>query len=263
MKLKEKTNYQDDIQLRKRKRIYNYVRPRIDTEEEIIKLISPNSSVLDVGCGNGDLLIRMRKQGFSNRLIGIDISEGILQPGINQNKEEDLNIVFKVGNAEKLEFPDNALDVIISKHVLYHVKDIKAAVAEAYRCLRPGGLFIASLNSRLENKPKLTDFYEKIEKKFDLKIQRGQDELSIEDFMPFLSEFKEKKLLKFQNFVELKDAKPYVDYLDSVKDFFEPYPNNNQWEIILKEFEGIINNEIENNNVFKDKNVFGIFAATK
>lgn len=263
MRPEERTNYQNDIQLKKRKRIYDYVTPKIGAEEEIIKLINLNLSILDVGCGNGDLLIRMRKQGFLGRLIGIDISKGILQPGIKQNEEKNLNIVFEIGNAEKLEFPDNNFEVIISKHVLYHVENVKVAVEEVYRCLKPGGLFIVSLNSLLENKPKLGDFYKEIEKEFGFKVQRGQDVLSIENFEPFLSNFKKKKLLKFQNFIELKDAKPYVDYLDSMRDFFKPLPKRNQWEIILKKFGSFINNEIETKGIFREKNTFGIFIATK
>jgi len=263
MKIEKGTNYQNDVQLKKRKSIYDYATPEIDAEEEIIKLINPDSSILDVGCGNGDLLIRMRKQGFSGKLIGIDISEGILQQGIKQSEEEKLNIVFKVEGAEKLEFSDNSFDVIISKHVLYHVENVKAATKEAYRCLKPKGLFIVSLNSYLENKPKLGSFYKKIEKEFGFRIQRGQDELNIENFEPFLLNFKKKKLLKFRNLIELKNAKPYVDYLDSMKDFFKPLPERNQWEIILNKFESFINKEIEVEGIFREKNTFGIFVATK
>jgi ubiquinone/menaquinone biosynthesis C-methylase UbiE len=48
-------------------------------------------------------------------------------------------IDFRVGNAEKLEFPDATFDAVYSFGVLHHTPDINAAVAEVHRVLRPGG----------------------------------------------------------------------------------------------------------------------------
>jgi SAM-dependent methyltransferase len=50
-----------------------------------------------------------------------------------------VEIDFRLGNAEKLEFPDARFDAVYSFGVLHHTPNIDAAVAEVHRVLRPGG----------------------------------------------------------------------------------------------------------------------------
>ena len=51
----------------------------------------------------------------------------------------NLPINYQVGNAEKIDFPDDTFDVIYSFGVIHHTPDIQQAVGEIYRVLKPGG----------------------------------------------------------------------------------------------------------------------------
>lgn len=100
--------YADDTFLKKRKALYEYITPKINLDDEVWSLIDLNSTrrILDVGCGNADLLVYLRKEKqFAGELFGIDISPGILASGIAQNEKEQLNINLQVGSIEQCHLP--------------------------------------------------------------------------------------------------------------------------------------------------------------
>jgi SAM-dependent methyltransferase len=105
-----------------------------------------NESVLDMGCARGDLLREMahRSPGW-RRLVGFDLSPGMVVQA--QSMANDLAIHLFVGDAQSLSVPDASFDVVMARHMLYHVPDIHRAVSEAARALRPGGKFLVTTNS--------------------------------------------------------------------------------------------------------------------
>jgi ubiquinone/menaquinone biosynthesis C-methylase UbiE/ribosomal protein S18 acetylase RimI-like enzyme len=93
--------------------------------------IDPSSTVLEIGCGTGNYL-RALKEREACDLSGIDPSSAMLaQVG------GDLRVA--VGSAELLEFPERTFDLVYSVDVIHHVRDRRAAFAEAFRVLRDGG----------------------------------------------------------------------------------------------------------------------------
>jgi SAM-dependent methyltransferase len=98
-----------------------------------------SKEILDVGCGTGAILKRL---GNPEKNVGIDISPEALafcrQRGLNNVHEGDICCV---------PFPDASFDAVICSSVLYHqwVKDIRRAVAEMHRILRPGGCLIINV----------------------------------------------------------------------------------------------------------------------
>lgn len=102
--------------------------------------------VLDVGCGPGDLLREMARQHSGwNALMGLDFSPGMIAKAIKE--AAGLAVCFFVGDAQSLPLPDATFDVVMARHVLYHVPDLSRAVAEAARVLCPGGRFLVTTNS--------------------------------------------------------------------------------------------------------------------
>jgi len=139
---------QDKLVLRK---TYNsFIEPRTSLDKDLIKevLEFKPKKVLDIGCGNGDFLIGLRKSGFSGELTGLELSKGILSPGIKQNEKEKLNIDFIVGDAESLPFGKEVFDVVIAKHMLYHLPNIQLGVDEALRVLKKGGVYFVTFNCK-------------------------------------------------------------------------------------------------------------------
>lgn len=72
--------------------------------------------VLDVGCGGGFFLSRLKKEIPSCRSCGIDISKPVLR---NARKHSDSD--FVCSTAEKLPFRDNSFDVVVCQNVLHHI----------------------------------------------------------------------------------------------------------------------------------------------
>jgi ubiquinone/menaquinone biosynthesis C-methylase UbiE len=104
--------------------------------------------VLDVGCGTGRVLAKLRDSGAS--LFAADISEKMV--AITKKKFPDVKTV--VASIEKLPFEDESFDVVFAMFVIVHLKDLQKAFDEVYRVLKNGGIFILS-NVNQRKPPKL------------------------------------------------------------------------------------------------------------
>jgi len=113
--------------------------------------ILENPVVLDVGCGTGIatfiLMDLYEKQGTFH---GIDISQEMVeQASESAVKKGYTNVSFKKGDAERLDFPDDMFDLVISNLVLHWVPDKKKAFSEIFRVLKPGGQIALTFNGDL------------------------------------------------------------------------------------------------------------------
>jgi len=259
----KKYKYKNDNSLMMRKRVYQYTYPKIDLTKEVIKKIPFKAKrVLDVGCGNGDLLISLRKSSFTGELFGMDLSEGIMQKGTKQSIEEGLNIIFKAADAESLPFKDEFFDVIIAKHMLYHVPNVQKAVNEVYRCLKKGGCYIVTLNSK-NQKPKLAEYEQFIKRKYEFSIKHGDHFLVTENISGFLTKFKKVETIHFENKIELRDPSPFIDYIASFQDSYTPMPTKEVWQKILRDIKDLIQKEINEKGKFIEYNRFDLIKAIK
>ena len=84
-------------------------------------------SVCDVGCGSGYLIryIRDHSPARAERLVGVDI--------VVPQTAENAGIEFFEGKAEKLAFADREFDTVVCTHVIEHILDYRAALAELRR----------------------------------------------------------------------------------------------------------------------------------
>lgn len=99
------------------------------------------SPVLDAGCGTGGLLRRLAGEMPGRPLIGVDASPQAVT--VARGKSGAAVAAASVGC---LPFPDRSLGAVLSIDVLYH-RDVDpgVAVAEAYRCLMPGGVLVVNV----------------------------------------------------------------------------------------------------------------------
>jgi SAM-dependent methyltransferase len=97
------------------------------------------TSVLEVGCGPGELSERMRVE-LGASVVAIDISPRMV--ALARTRGVDA----RVGDAQELPFPDGAFDCTVAAWMLYHVPDVDRALAELMRVLRPGGHLVAVTN---------------------------------------------------------------------------------------------------------------------
>ena len=101
---------------------------------------------LDVGCGSGALLLPVARRVPHGLAVGLDYSQAMVERCQTEARAQGLAVSLTRGTALALPFPAGRFDVVMANHMLYHVPDIPAAVAEAHRVLKPGGLFIAATN---------------------------------------------------------------------------------------------------------------------
>lgn len=99
-------------------------------------------AALDIGCGEGRFCRMVRRAGIA--AVGVDPVEQL----ISEERRQDPDGDYRLGEAEALAFPDAAFDAVVSYLTLIDIPDIETAIAEMNRVLRPGrSLLIANLTS--------------------------------------------------------------------------------------------------------------------
>lgn len=113
--------------------------------------ITPQTCVLDFGCGEGWVVYSFRKQGV--KAYGVDIFS-YCEEATQRCQEEHLasadENVFRMMdmNDYRIPFDDNTFDVVISDQVFEHVQNYPEALAEIKRVLKPGGCGLHVIPSR-------------------------------------------------------------------------------------------------------------------
>jgi SAM-dependent methyltransferase len=106
------------------------------------------TSALDIGCGEGRFCRELAARGI--KTIGIDPTASLLA----EARRRDPNGDYRLGRAEALQFPGASFDLVVSYLTLIDIPDIRRAIPEMARVLRPGGsLLIANLNSFITAAP--------------------------------------------------------------------------------------------------------------
>ena len=114
--------------------------------------LSPGATVLDVGCGAGaSALPAAERVGPRGRVIGIDLAERLLAIARQKAEHHGLaNVEFRVGDMERLGYPDGHFDAVVSVFSIFFVPDMVRQVRELWRMVRPGGrLAITSWGPRM------------------------------------------------------------------------------------------------------------------
>jgi len=97
--------------------------------------------ILDVATGTGDFAFESIKILKPQQIIGVDISEGMLDVARKKIAERNLGHVFSVqkGDSEGLHFEDNAFDAITVAFGVRNYENLEKGLADMYRVLKPGG----------------------------------------------------------------------------------------------------------------------------
>lgn len=118
-----------------------------EVKEVILDLLGlkPGAHVLDVGCGTGDDAREIAgRVGPTGRVVGIDLSEFLVNESKRRADGLGLPVEFRRGDARRLDFPDASFDCIRNDRVLMFVPEVETAISELVRVVRPGGRVVSS-----------------------------------------------------------------------------------------------------------------------
>jgi len=108
--------------------------------------------ILDIATGTADLAIEALSLN-PEKIIGVDISEGMLDFGRKKIKEKGLQnkIELRLGDSEKLLFPDNHFDAVMVSFGVRNFENLHAGLEEILRVLKPSGKLVILEFSKPKN----------------------------------------------------------------------------------------------------------------
>ena len=176
--------------------------------------LPPHCRILELGCGPGYLCLdNLDRLPAGWELTLSDFSAGMLEQA-RRNLKGAREFEFKVIDAQSIPLESASFDAVIANHMLYHVPDRPAALAEIRRVLKPTGTFYASTVGDRH----LVKIYDLI-KKFDPVLTswgRVADSFTLENGMAQLSPlFANIQLFRYADALEVTEVAPLVDYIFS------------------------------------------------
>lgn len=260
--------YGSDYLLNQRRNLYQFATPYYDLEDEVTQRLpltkTKEKRLLDVGCGNGALLLSLARRFPGVKLTGLDLSPGVFTQTATEAKQHKLTIDFFVGDVQNLPFGLESFDCVTAIHMIYHVPDIALGLAELARVLTVKGTLVLTANSQ-DSLPRMKMFKREVAELMGVDLYRqADDRFNIETGTELLRRhFSTVRLETCPSTIRLQDPEPYVHYLDSTRPFWQPVPGDHVWQRALTMIRKTIQVEIERTGEFTDQKIFGIFTAER
>ncbi|WP_051326382.1 class I SAM-dependent methyltransferase [Glycomyces tenuis] len=206
--------------LKAREGIFSYRRPQVDMPGMVIDRIGPDPKrILDVGCGSGRYLLRLRESFPEAEVIGVDRSPGMLEALPEPTVQADVC---------ELPFGTGSADAVLAMHMLYHVPELETALDELERVLAPGGVLFASTLAS-DDRPEYTALWREATRKAlgaEAKVEDTHrvvlDHFSQETAQAMLSErFASVRLHDLPGVIELPEPGPLVAAYRSTSSFVD------------------------------------------
>lgn len=109
----------------------------------LVTLADPSSLVVDVGCGVGAMLRRLRETGWTGPMLGVEQN-----PRVAADAAERLGIPIEVASADGLPDSVNGAGLIVLRHVVEHVRHPGELLRRLHKALVPGGLLYVGTPDR-------------------------------------------------------------------------------------------------------------------
>lgn len=124
-----------------------------------LKALKPKL-ILDVATGTGDLAIQAIKSLDPDKVIGVDISAGMMEIGRKKIEAKGLakKIELRRGDSENLPFEENKFDAVIVAFGVRNFENLEKGLAEMLRVLKPGGKVVVLEFSKPDKFP-FREFY--------------------------------------------------------------------------------------------------------
>lgn len=210
--------YRTDAGLAARQALYRWTRRPVDLPAEAVAALAWVSGVVvDVGCGNGAYVARLKDDRPDLRVLGVDLSVGMLVGLRASAGHREL----AAADAAGLPLADASVEAALAMHMLYHLPDPDRGVGEIRRILRPGGLALVATNAR-DDKLEIEDLLNRAlvaagGEPLDRELGAHRD-FSLEALVPILSaHFRSVDVTEWRTEIIVPEPAPVVAYLDSIR----------------------------------------------
>ncbi|MBJ3790001.1 class I SAM-dependent methyltransferase, partial [Bacillus sp. OA1] len=174
-------------------------------------------------------------------------------------------IEWKQGDASKLPFETNCYDLIIARHMLYHVKDVEKTIQGFHKVIRPSGTLLATTNSSV-TLPRIVEMCNRMLDAFDLpKTTSSVTPFCLENGKEILqSVFPTVEETVIHNALVFHHATPIVNYISSMFPSLN-IPDNTYLHAEMKVW---LKEEVENelslhNGIWRDPKTLAIYRCQK
>ena len=173
-----------------------------------------DANVLELGSGSGALWLNIADRIPAKWNITLsDLSPGMLDAAWRNLVVTGRNFKFEQIDAQSIPYNDEAFDIVIANHMIYHIPDRAKALSEIKRVLKKGGHLIAT--AVCENHMKeITDWLRRIGKDHDFSpfvfsftLENGKEQL--EEF------FSRVTLSRYEDTLNITEIEPLIAYLRS------------------------------------------------
>lgn len=109
--------------------------------DTVLPRLAPDARVVDLACGTGDLALALAARVPRGGVVGIDAAENMI--GLARERQQRAGVAncrFEVGDMARTGLPDASADAVTVGYGLRNVADLRAALREIARILKPGGL---------------------------------------------------------------------------------------------------------------------------
>ncbi len=234
---------------------------RLELAYNLLDLRS-SDDILDIGCGLGEFLIKVRSKGHLGRLVALDCSTGIIDEARENVKKALANIELMVGNAESLPFRGANFDCVTALHVISR-SDPGKALSEIGRILKVDGRVVISTNSR-SSYPILDDLKNRARERFGWLVGNEwvedlQSDTAREILRGFFSKVEE---TRYEDVLQYPDAEVLVDFFRSIRGLWSPGLTEEEWDRIIDWVRGEALEIIPEHGYAEDPKSFSLFRCT-
>ena len=122
-------------------------------KNKLVNMMNPsiNDSLIDVGCGTGDIgEIYSKATKKKSYILNVDPNRKMIEKGKERLKGYK-NVLWKIGSGEELDIDNETFSFYTISFGLRNTSNVEKTISEAYRVLKTGGRFLCLEFSKIEN----------------------------------------------------------------------------------------------------------------